>query len=108
MALAVSIFQKVLTKTCCTGSFHENVPVPEVISSNLQSTDGLTVLARIEIAAILVHYQPSYNTSHTMKPIDPLLLANVTLRCSVCVCVCMYFAFSISTDGGNTEFSKAL
>ena len=30
-------------------------------------TDGLTVLAQIEIVAILVHYQPSCNTSHTMK-----------------------------------------
>ena len=33
----------------------------------LNSTDGLTVLAQIEIVAILVHYQPSCNTSHTMK-----------------------------------------
>ena len=48
---------------------------------NLRSTDGLTVLARIEIVAILVHYQPSYNTSHTMKPSDPLLLTDVALRC---------------------------
>ena len=40
-------------------------------------TDGLTLLARIEIVVILVHYQPSYNTSHTMKPSDPLLLADV-------------------------------
>ena len=31
----------------------------------------------------LVYYQPSYNTSHTMKPSDPLLLANVTLRCGM-------------------------
>ena len=38
---------------------------------------------RIEIVAILVHYQPSYNTSHTMKPSDPLLLAYVTLRCGM-------------------------
>ena len=46
---------------------------------NLRSTDGLTILANwLEIVAILVHYQPSYNTSHTMKPSDPLLLANVT------------------------------
>ena len=33
---------------------------------DLRSTDGLTVLPRIEIVAILVDYQPSYNTSHTM------------------------------------------
>ena len=52
------------------------VPAPKAVSSN-----GMTVLARIEIVAILVHYQPSYNTSHTMKPSNPLLLANVTLRC---------------------------
>ena len=25
----------------CTGSCHENVPVPKAVSSNLQSTDGL-------------------------------------------------------------------
>ena len=64
----------------CTGSCHENVPARKAVSSNPRSTDGLTVLAWIEIVAILVHYQPSYNTSHTMKPSDPLLLANVTLR----------------------------
>ena len=56
----------------CTGSCHENVPEPKAVSSDLRSTDGLTVLARIEIVAILVHYQPSYNTSHTMKPSDLL------------------------------------
>ena len=50
-----------------TGSCHENVPAPKAVSSDLVSTDGLTVLARIEIVAILVHYQPSYNTSHTMQ-----------------------------------------
>ena len=49
----------------CTGSCHDNVPASKAVLSNLQSTDGLTVLARIEIVAILVHYQPSYNTSHT-------------------------------------------
>ena len=31
----------------------------------------------------MVHYQPSYNTSHTMKPSDPLLLADVALRCGM-------------------------
>ena len=50
---------------------------------NLQLTDGLTVLARIEIVTILVHYQPSYNTSHTMKPSNPLLLADVALLCGM-------------------------
>ena len=50
---------------------------------NLRATDGLTVLARIKIVAILVHYQPSYNISHTMKPSDPLLLADVALRCGI-------------------------
>ena len=64
----------------CTGSCHENVPAPKVVSSYLRLSDGLTVLVRIEIVAILVHYQPSYNTSHTIKPSDPLLLADVTLR----------------------------
>jgi len=62
----------------CTGSWHANVPVPK-----LQSTDGLTVLARTEIVAILVHYQPSYNTSHTMKPSDPVLLGDVALCCGI-------------------------
>ena len=55
-----------------TGSCHENVPAPKGVSSNLRSTDGVTVLARIEIVAILGHYQPSYNTLQTMKPSDPL------------------------------------
>ena len=41
----------------CTGSCHENVPAPKVVSTNLGSTFGLTVLARIEIVTILVHYQ---------------------------------------------------
>ena len=67
----------------CTGSCHDNVPAPNGVSSDLQSTDGLTVLPRIEIITILVHYQPSYNTSQTMKPSDPLLLADVTLRCGM-------------------------
>ena len=62
----------------CTGSSHENVPTMKVVLSDLRLTDGLTVLARIEIVAILVHYKPSYNTSHTMKLSDPLLLSDVT------------------------------
>ena len=49
----------------CTGSCFENVSTPKAVSSDLRSTDSLTVLARIEIVAILIHYQPSYNTSHT-------------------------------------------
>ena len=50
----------------------------------MRSTDGLTVLTNwLEIVAILVHYQPSYNTSHTMKPSDPLLLTDVALRCGM-------------------------
>ena len=54
------------------------------VHHNLRSTDGLTILANwLEIVAILVHYQPSYNTSHTMKPSDPLLLADVALRCGM-------------------------
>ena len=63
-----------------TGSCHENVPASKAVSSNLWSTDGLTVLGRIEIVTILVHYQLSYNTLHTMKPSDPLLHADVNLR----------------------------
>ena len=45
----------------CTGPCHENVPTPKVVLSDLRLTDGLTVLARIEMVAILAHYQPSYN-----------------------------------------------
>ena len=67
----------------CIGSCYDNFPAPMGISPYLRSTDGLTVLSRIEIVAILAHYQPSYNTSHTMKPSDPLLLADVTLRCRI-------------------------
>ena len=40
----------------CTGSCHENDPAPKAVSSDLGLTDGLTVLAWIEIVAILVHY----------------------------------------------------
>ena len=43
---------------------------------------GLTVLAWIEIVAILVHYQPPYNT-YTIKPSDLLLLSNVPLCCGM-------------------------
>ena len=42
----------------CTGSCHKNVPTLMAVSSGLRSTDGLTVLARIDMVAILVHYQP--------------------------------------------------
>ena len=67
----------------CTESCHENVPAPKAVSSDLQLTDGLTVLVRIEIVTVLAHYQPSYNTSHTVKPSDLLLLADVTLHCRI-------------------------
>ena len=47
-------------------------------------TDGLTVLATGQRQyAKLVHYQPSYNTSHTMKSSDPLLLADGNLHCGM-------------------------
>ena len=65
---------------CTSWSCHENVPAPKAVSSDLRSTDGLTVLARIEIVAISVNYQQSYNTSHTTKPSDSQLLADVTLK----------------------------
>ena len=41
---------------------HGNDPAPKAVSSDLQSTDGFTVLARIEIVAILVHYQLTLHT----------------------------------------------
>ena len=51
---------------------------------NLRLTDGLTILANwLQTVAILVNYQSSYNTSHTMKPSDLLLLANVPLHCKM-------------------------
>ena len=51
----------------CTGSCHENVPA-------LQSTDDMSCQDRDSR-----HIgTPSYNTSHTMKPSDPLLLTDVT------------------------------
>ena len=50
----------------CTGSCHENVPAPKAVLSDLQLTDGLTVLARIEIVAILVHYKPTNQLSQCM------------------------------------------
>ena len=39
------------------GSCHENVPGRKAVSSNLWSTDRMTVLDRIEIVPILVHYR---------------------------------------------------
>ena len=63
----------------CTGSCHENVPALKAVSSVLQSTDGVWP----EIVPILVHYQPSYSTSHTMKPSNPLMLSDATLRCGM-------------------------
>ena len=68
----------------CTGSCHENVPAPKAVSSGLRSTDGLTVLARIEIVAILVHYQPSYNTAHTQwNPVTHCCLPMAVLLCII-------------------------
>ena len=51
MASPGSAFQE------CTGSCHENVPTPKAVSFDLGSTNGMNVLAKIEIVAILVHYQ---------------------------------------------------
>ena len=41
----------------CTWSCHENGPAQKAVSSNLWSTDRMTVLDRIEIVPILVHYR---------------------------------------------------
>ena len=49
---------------------HVNVSALKMVSSSsaFASADGLTILANwLEIVTILVHYQPSYNTSLTMK-----------------------------------------
>ena len=40
----------------CTRSCHENLTAPKAVSSSLGSADGLSVLSKIEIVAILVHY----------------------------------------------------
>ena len=49
-----------------TGSCHKNVSAPKAVSSDLQSSD---VLAKIEIVAIMVHYQPSPQSDRTVgKP----------------------------------------
>ena len=75
-----------LTRTCFPGLYWVlpwEYSLPKAVSSNLGPTDGLTVLARIEIVAILVHYQPSYNTSHTQWTLVTLLLAEVTLWCGM-------------------------
>ena len=86
------------------GSCHENVHAPKAVSTDLRSTHGLNVLARIEIVTILEHYQPSYNTSHTVKPNDLLLLTDVTLRCG------MYPAgkVDISRHLATPEFPKSV
>ena len=65
----------------CTRSCHENVPAPKAVSSDLRSADGLTVLARIVSWYTINH--PTTLHTHTMKPSDSLLLADVTLRCGM-------------------------
>ena len=59
----------------CTGSCHENVSALKAVSSDLRSTDGLTVMASKyhlgRLSTILQYF------THTMKPSDPLLLADV-------------------------------
>ena len=66
-----------------TGSYHDNVPTPKEVSSDLRSTDGLTIGQDRDschigtLSTILQHF------THTMKPSDPLLLADVTLRCGM-------------------------
>jgi hypothetical protein len=70
--------------TCFPGMYILMFPPRRQYHHNLRSTDGPTILANwLEIVAFLVHYQPSYNTSHTMEPSDPLLLADVALRCGM-------------------------
>jgi hypothetical protein len=75
----------------CTGSCQENVLASKKVSSDLRSTVGLTILARIEIVTILVHYQPSFNTPHTQ----------VTHCCSLmslCATGCILQAMLTSLD----------
>ena len=68
MTSPVAAFQE------CTGSYQENFSATKMVPSNLGLTDDLTVLAQIEIVTIFIS---------TMKPSDPPLLADVTLRCGM-------------------------
>ena len=57
--------------TCFPGMYMLLFPPWRRYHHNLWLTDGLTMLANwLEIVAILVHYQSSYNTSLTIKPSD--------------------------------------
>ena len=96
MASPGSAFQE------CTGSCLENVPTPKAVSSNLGLTNGLNVMARIEIVAILVRYQPSYNTSYTIKSSDPPLLAYVTFHWG-CVLQAKLTSFNTELFSGSPE-----
>ena len=57
--------------------------IQTVRNVNVTATKFSTVMTLPGPAFQNVLGQPSYNTSHTMKPSDPLLLADVTLRCGM-------------------------
>ena len=61
------------------------------------SSAGHLTVSLIRGDCVYLHYQPSYNTSHTMKPSDPMLLADVTLRSG------MYPAGKIDISCTNKE-----
>ena len=69
-----------LTMTCFPGMYC-------VLRYHLRSTGGLTVLARIEIVTILVHYQTTLlHFTHAMKPSDPLHCCSLKgFFCVACV-----------------------
>ena len=54
----------------CTGTCHDYVPILKVVSSDLQSTDGLTVCIGQDRDS---HQLGTLSTILTMKPIDTLL-----------------------------------
>ena len=56
-----------------TGSCHENIPVPKAVSSDLRSTDGLTVSARVEIVATGTLSTILHHSTHN----ETLLLADI-------------------------------
>ena len=70
----------------CTGSCHENVPAPKAVSSVCDIDRWSDCIGyRIEIVCLFWYNinHPTTLHTHTMKPGDPLLLADGTLRCGM-------------------------
>ena len=58
-------------------SCHENVPAPKMVSSDLRSTNGLTLLARIEIVVVLVYTDRNFVDNFLQVEIYLALVANI-------------------------------